>query len=965
MPLMNRSVIIFVCFALVSCAPTHKKDSKTLKSLESKADSIVIDKDGAIDNAREKAVGIYKEFEKTETNKSLSFEAKRRLADLELEQSDEAGSAPVVKNSRGQAESSEEDADAIREKKSRNAIRIYEELLASSKSGANNDKIMYQLAKAYENAGEQKKAAKILDEIAVKYPNVSNAGEMHFRRGELHFLLSNFKAAEAAYTKVLELGEFSLFYEKALYKHGWTLFKLEKYGPSLNSFFHLLDRKLVDVTETTDSAEYFGPENKTKERKGGSDADANRGDREMISDTFRVVNLNLGYMDGAQTIKSYFDERGRRVYEHLIFEQLGNYYIKNERVRDAADTYLAFARSNPGHPRSPMFFLKVMDAYQKGGFAAPLFEIKKSFIEVYSVYGLYFKKFDDPTQERVLPFLKANVEEIARHYHSRAQKSKKADDYDRAVDGYRIYIKSFPNDGKLALMNMYLADVLFEAKRYEEAIKEYEFTAYQYRNFDRGAEAGYAALLAYAEREKQLQGKDQETTRRLAIGSAVRFGKVYPNDPRARIVLTKIAEDLFAVKKYEQAAEVARQVLEVKPQPTPEQRLSAYTIIAHSSLEHGDFSQAETSYKVALSLAPQDGPRRDELINGLAAAVYKQGELLRKGGDITGAIAQFARVKEVAPGSAINNVAAYDIATSHMAAKNWAAAASGFETFRASYPNHELVPEATQNIVVAYMELQRFDKAGDELNRLIEYKDDPEFKRQGLLKMATLYEKSGKTDKLINVHKKYIALYPIPVEPATEARQKLADYYGSKEQRDERQYWLREIIKADQSAGDARTDRTRLLAAKASYELAQPTFDVYRDVRLVEPLKANLKKKKEKMQIALNAYKGAADYGVAEVTTAATFQVGEIYRDLAKQLNESQRPAGLSPEELEQYDMLLEEQAFPFEEKAIEMHETNAGRVADGLYDQWIRNSFSVLTKLLPVRYAKTERAEVFINAAQ
>lgn len=963
---MNKRVMILISLALMSCAQTHQKESKTLKSLEDRANSIVIEKDGAIDNAREKAMGIYKEFEKTDTNKSLSFEAKRRLADLELEQSDEVGSAPVPdKKSRGKGGDTEADLDAMREQKSRNAIRIYEELLANAKTSGSNDKIMYQLAKAYENAGEQKKAAKVLDEIAVKYPNVPYAGEMHFRRGELHFLLGNFKLAEAAYTKVLELGEFSLFYEKALYKHGWTLFKLEKYGPSLNSFFHLLDRKLVDVTETTDSAEYFGTASKANDKNVAPTAETGRGDKEMIGDTFRVVNLNLGYLDGAQTIRSYFDEHGRRVYEHLIFEQLGNYYIKNERVRDAADTYLAFARGNPGHARSPMFFLKVMDAYQKGGFAVPLFEIKKGFVETYGVSGLYFRKFDEPTQNRVLPYLKANVEEIARHYHALAQKTKKAEDFDRAVEGYRNYIKSFPKDDKLALMNMRLADVLFEAKRYDEAIKEYEIAAYQYRNFDRGAEAGYAALLAYAEREKQLQGKDQETVRRLAIGSAVRFGKVYPNDPRAPVVLTKIAEDLFAVKKYEQATEVARQVLEVKPQATPQQRLSAYTIIAHSSLERAEYTQAEVSYKVALSLAPQDGARRDELVNGLAAAVYKQGELLRKSGDITAAIAQFARVKEVAPGSAINTTAAYDIAVSHLNAKNWAAAASEFEAFRASYPKHELVPDATQNIVVAYMELQRFDKAGDELNRLVEYKDDPEFKRQGLLQMATLYEKSGKTDKWINANKKYIALYPDPVEPATDARQKLADYYGTKDQRDDRQYWLREIVKADQSAGNARSDRIRLLAAKASYELAQPSFDVYRDVHLVEPLKVNLKKKKEKMQLALNAYKHAADYGVAEVTTAATFQIGEIYRDLAKQLMESQRPGGLSPEELEQYDMLLEEQAFPFEEKAIEMHETNAGRVADGVYDQWVRSSFSVLTKLLPVRYAKAERAEVFINATR
>ncbi len=947
---------------IAACTPVQQKDSKTLKALEDKANQIVIEKDSAIDHAREKAMGIYKEFEKGESNKSLRSEAQRRLADLELEQSDEVYSEQPTNTERGKDRDVTADADAVREQKSRSAIRIYENLLATSKDSANTDKIMYQLAKAYENAGEPLKAAKTLDDIAVKYPNVAYAGELHFRRGELHFLLNSFKAAESAYAKVLELGEFSLYYEKALYKQGWTLFKLEKYDASLNAFFHLLDRKLVDVKETTEGSEYFGPVAKGKEKNVALPSDVSRGEKELIGDTFRVINLSLGYLDGANTVKAYFDKNGHRPYEHLIYEQLGGFYSKQERVRDAADTYLTFARNNPAHPRAPLFYVKIMEAYQRGGFAGPLLDTKKAFVEVYGLNGPYWSKYDEAAQTRIFPYLKANMEEIARHYHSLAQKSKKSQDYDNAVDAYRAYMKAFPKEEKTALMNFRLAEVLFEAKRYEDAIKEYETTAYQYRNFDRGAEAAYAALLAYAEREKQLQGKDQDNVRSRAIGSAVRFGKIYPNDTRAPVVLTKIAEDLFAVKKYDQAAEVARQVLEVKPVASAEQRLTAWTIVANASLEKGDYSQAEASYKVALSLAPQSSPHRDDLVNGMAAAIYKQGELLRKGGDLRAAIAQFSRVKDVAPGTTISTTASYDIAVSQLNAKNWAAAVAEFEIFRNSHPNHELVPDATQNIVVASIELQKFDKAADELTRLLEYKTDPEFKRQGVLQIASLYEKAGKTDKWLTATKRYVALFPNPIDPAVEARQKLADYYGKIEQKEDRQNWLREIVKIDQAAGSARSDQTRVFAAKATYELAQPIFEAYRDVRLVEPLKVNLKKKKEKMQVALGAYKNAADYGVAEVTTASTFQIGEIYRDLAKQLIESQRPPGLSPEELEQYGMLLEEQAFPFEEKAIEIHETNVKRVSDGLYDQWVRNSFSVLTKLLPVRYAKTERVEAIAN---
>jgi hypothetical protein len=119
---------------------------------------------------------------------------------------------------------------------------------------------------------------------------------------------------------------------------------------------------------------------------------------------------------------------------------------------------------------------------------------------------------------------------------------------------------------------------------------------------------------------------------------------------------------------------------------------------------------------------------------------------------------------------------------------------------------------------------------------------------------------------------------------------------------------------------------------------------------------------KDRMQQVLKAYAVAADYGVAEVATTATYRTAELYNDFGKALLDSQRPKRLSKEELEQYNVMLEEQAYPFEEKAIELHEINARRARVGLYDEWVKKSFAALVKLRPVRYAKMEKGEGVIN---
>ena len=194
-----------------------------------------------------------------------------------------------------------------------------------------------------------------------------------------------------------------------------------------------------------------------------------------------------------------------------------------------------------------------------------------------------------------------------------------------------------------------------------------------------------------------------------------------------------------------------------------------------------------------------------------------------------------------------------------------------------------------------------------------------------------------------------------------DARQKLADMAKAQNDGRARTQWITEIIRADEQAGAARTERSKYLAAKATLETAEPHVAIFNAVKLVAPLDRSLKTKRNAMEKVLTIYGQALDYGVAEVTTASTFGMAELYRTLGADLLTSERPKSLDAEALEQYDVLLEEQAFPFEEKAIELHEANAQRAKEGVYDQWVQRSFDVLAKLKPGRYAKAEMSEDYV----
>ncbi len=937
--LLNKRLLVLLPILLVAgCAGAPKQE--TLGDLGEL--DIKIDTKSPIAGSRNKAMDNYWEFMSGAKEETQKVEAMRRLADLEMERSEERFQKQMEVFAQSDS-AGYTDAQALREITFRGAIKLYEDALKLSSGGKQSIDLLYQVSKAYEQAGQQEKAMDALNRLLAMDPLAKNRDELQFRRGELLFDLHKFKLAELAYTQTISMGPSSRYYEKAMTKQGWTLFKQGKYPRALKTFFSLADRKLKPAVGLVGTRKL------------------SRGDKELIDDVFRIVTLTFDELGGAKAIKTYFDENGRRGYEIRVYRDLAEFYAKKNRVRDAAEAYHAFTKAYPMHEQAFEFDLKAINAYTRSGFASVLIEEKRTFIKRYRINGAYWKHYEDQ-EDTILAQLKAalqkNSEDVVRHFHAVAQKSKTAVAYQTAFVWYRQHLKWFGQSNHAQKLNFLYAELLFESGNFEKAAKEYEKTAYRYLRFGKDAEAGYAALLSYAEAEKKAKGKQKATWSRLAVGSAMRFGKTFPDDKRAAQVLTKAAQDMFALKKFNQAAVAARQILELSHDAKPAARRTAWKIIARAEFEKGDYARAEVAYKVALSLTGVDDASRTALRDGLAAAVYKQGEYLKSKGNLQAAIAQFARVEQVSPDSAVIQSAEFDIAASLMEAKNWLGAITKFTVFRDQHPEHPLTARVSENLIKAYLKNKQPLKAAAELESLAANKTDPEIKRDALWQAAELYEKSGSQQQVIATFKRFVGMFPQPMEQATEARNKLAAIYGKSGQASERRYWLKEIIRRDKNAGSASTPRTRYLAATAALELAEPALHSFQQVKLVRPLKQNLKRKKKKMKEAVDAFTVAADYGIAEVSTESVYWLGEIYNEFGRDLMTSERPPGLSQEELEQYDILLEEQAYPFEEKSITIHESNVSRTSEGTFDKWVKKSFAKLRKLSPIRYSKSEKSE-------
>jgi hypothetical protein len=145
--------------------------------------------------------------------------------------------------------------------------------------------------------------------------------------------------------------------------------------------------------------------------------------------------------------------------------------------------------------------------------------------------------------------------------------------------------------------------------------------------------------------------------------------------------------------------------------------------------------------------------------------------------------------------------------------------------------------------------------------------------------------------------------------------------------------------------------------------LAEDLYQRFDELQLVQPFDRSLAAKKQQMDTAMAAFENLVSYEVGDVTAAATFYMAEIYYDFSRSLIESERPAGLDAAELADYELVIEEEAFPFEERAIAVHEANLELLATGLFNGWVEQSLDRLAILMPGRYAKQELSSGFIDS--
>ncbi|WP_445777424.1 tetratricopeptide repeat protein [Shewanella sp.] len=879
-------------------------------------------------------------------------------------------------------------------------IDEYRQLLQRYPQRTENEHLQYQLAKALDLQGKLDESLAEIESLLQHYPQTIYLAELNFRRGEIYYNLQHYSAAIQAYKQVLSASDNQKYQLNSLYMLGWAEFKLNRLANADKAFLQVFEALVASQQNTPQVASLTADDFAFE--KLGSRA------QNLAIDTQRVLSISLSQQLQAQSLVALVNDNQSLpyigLYQHVLFANLATFLLDKKLNHDAELTYQAYIDLAPNNIWAARFSLDLLDLFQQQGKFTAMHQLKQDYVNQYGLNSAFWLNASTAHQSELLPHLLSFSDEHSRRLYANAQTlqgNERINAFAKAASALNTYLQlaqlpqAKPLLSKDIIHDQYLfADANFEAKQYQAALDSYYAIAYPPAEEESSAaltkilqQSAYATTVTIRELIAQQGTNDTEQvttfiSKRNQLDK--QFINQYPQDERALQLATNAAQysfdsqDLanltfytdFVLQAYgiTPLTSSSNTVQTARPLSDTAQKQVQFVsqLYANSLYQQEQYARAEEGYILALQYTDPQTPSWSEMRNLLASSIYFQAQAVKQT-EPELAVSQLLRVAQAVPESQYAVNAELDAANLLLEQQRWQDAVEVLKPFQQRNPNHAFSAAIPAKLAQSYEALSQWDLAAEQLLLIVAKEDSGALKREALYTAADYYLKSGDNNKALSTFKTYATTYPQPFDVAQEVRFKISEFYQQSGDANKQYYWFKQILSFDrqqrQSDANAIQARQVELASIAAFALGEAEQRSFAAIKLNVPLQTSLKRKQDAMKKAISYYQQVLDFQLAKYVPHATYNLAEMYRQLASDMMSSQRPGDLDELALEEYEILLEELAYPFEEKAIEIHISNTQRAWDDIIDQWIAKSFERLAQMSPALYQKQELTHEVIDA--
>jgi TolA-binding protein len=911
----------------------------------------------------------------------------------------------------------------------RPSIALYQRLITHFPAYKLNDAAYYLLGYCLEKQNDFENGQVAYKTLIARYPKSKFVTEAWVRIGEYYFDAYNdagalAKAAEA-YEAAVAVKD-STLYDKALYKLGWTYYKMDRFDDAVTRFLALAD--------------YYEAQKKEKDADTG-------GDLRNEALQYAAISLADEKWGSLAKAKAAFAKLGGRPYEGEVYRKMGDVFFDQTRHADAVAAYqLALAR-NPLMDDAPMVQQRIVEAYERDRKLDEAFKESEKLATNYGPGTPWYEKHkrDPDFISQVATLAEKSLYGSAVYHHQQALALKQQGKLDQAKSAFEIaarayaaYLQRYPRSKNAYEVQFFAAECQYNSLQFAEAAKNYDAIRESTADTRYAKDAAYAAVLSWQklleqlQREKKLatypvlRSKDRpegeqikpiplaEVEKRFVAASDA-YLVAYGTDDKAPGVAYKAAELYYAHNDFPEARRRFEQIIQTYPRN--EVAKFATNLIVESYLVDKDWkSVEEVSARLALNTSVID-PKSDlykDLNKFKLAGRFKLADEMMARGDFDAAAKKYIELVDEDPKNEFADKALNNAAVCYENTRRFDSALKLYERIFREYPNSKLADAALFRVAVNAENSYDFDKAVDNYQRLV--KDYPASKnREAALfnagrllegqqryrdaaqtftryvdlfpnaedapknqyRAALLYEKQGDQKgeiKALEAFVKKFSAKPQQAELVVDAQKRIGEAYQKLgDDRDARKAF--EVAAREFDRRGLKPEAAPLgaeAAAQARFQLAEYEFKEFDKLKIggrAKALEQSFTVKRAAVKKVNDAYNEVFKYKRLEWTLASLYRKGFALERFGQTILETPVPPEvkrLGEEAVASYQDQLQQQTAALEDKAVESYvATLAEARKNRINNDWTKRTLEALNRYRPKEYPvlKDPKSTVALDA--
>jgi len=808
------------------------------------------------------------------------------------------------------------------------SLSLYQRIIDNFPHSDLVDDALYNKAFILEETANIDSALKIYDFIIQEFSGSRYVPESLMRIGEYYFNPPRNDIATAIefYKRILEYKDSPKF-DEALYRLGWSYYRLSNYAEAV-SYFTLLADDIERARQIDPHQRFSNPA--------------------LRDESLEYIGISFLDFGGTQHAVEYLNRIGGRNYGVEILKKIGDVYMyEKELYEEAIEAYHTLLKMYPDHEEAPEIQDKIVASYRYMRDDMMAYVSRDKLHKEYGPGSTWWQKHsNEKLREKVYHITERALRDNINLLFQRAETANDQNLYLQAVNDSRKYLKAFPADSSSPLIHWNMAltmDTRLNQKdaAYEEYMKISDY--YWNSKYQKYATENAIALAKESVENDTTQkapaAGDPVQDSLLAISSQIpvlsyrrleltenekklaraynNYIKLFPHAPETAAILANAGALYYNNNQFKEALRYFNTI--VRHFSNSEDINNVKYTILESYFGKGDFKSAEI---VARRLKDTPGIAPDlerKARKRLAESIFLAAEVYANKDDHLQAGNEYLRVVREVPNAEFADLSLFNAALEYDKAREFSRAVETYNYLIETRSDSRYLLDAMNNLALDYGELKEPNNAALTYERLAAVAKDSAQAHDALFNASYFFVKAEEWEDAIRVNRQFVAKYPnsedaddlyydmatfyLKLDKFDEANQiygeyarrfpdsprvietyfQCGEYYRNKNQIDKAIIEYQIAVARNEEFHNKNMENNDFYAAEALFQLTELKYDEYNRIEFVLPnakLDQDKKRKRELLIVIVDSFTRVATYGTLRLYEA-TYNIGKTYEEFA------------------------------------------------------------------------------------